>query len=163
MGDLIFELLELSFLLLVLVSRALPLAPTSMSLAALLVLARFLLVRLICIGSRVWFGYVLFLVYVGGLLVLFIYVCMVRRNYSFGENLGHFFSFLRLAILIASFTPLGPSKNFLGLRAYSSGAWLVAPELFSFFVRLVLILLVVFLGVVRIVVGTRALIVATNK
>jgi high-affinity Fe2+/Pb2+ permease len=31
--------------------------------------------------SRVWFAYVLFLVYVGGLLVLFIYICLVRRNY----------------------------------------------------------------------------------
>ena len=51
--------------------------------AAALVLLSGILVSTMAYVSRYWFSYVLFLVYVGGLLVIFIYVCLVRRNFPF--------------------------------------------------------------------------------
>lgn len=55
-----------------------------MGVGVLLFILRLLIAVKIGLIIRSWYAYMLFLVYVGGLLVMFIYICIIRRNYQLG-------------------------------------------------------------------------------
>lgn len=54
-----------------------------------------------------WYAYILFLVYVGGLLVIFIYICIISRNLQ----LGGVFSLSGLGLTIIILTLVGQFIN----------------------------------------------------
>lgn len=128
----------------------LPLFKNPIRIAAIVVAISLLIVRVISLFSSFWFSYVLFLVYVGGLLVIFIYICLVRRNYPFK------FRVRRLAfILLASYgvslrreRPYAP--RLLGSNAWVGGEGLLDSRNISIFLFLAVLLLIMLLVVVRV-------------
>lgn len=92
-----------------------------------------------------WYGILLFLIYVGGLLVLFLYVIMLRRNFvvSFSLNLAIFFLLINIIIII--FTK-DLNLNLERLIFECSIDFSIGT-----FLRLGILLLVVFFSVVHIV------------
>nr|UXC95399.1 NADH dehydrogenase subunit 6 [Megaustenia imperator imperator] len=55
--------------------------------------------------TSTWYGYMLFLVYIGGLLVMFIYICMISSNFRLGEgyiNLWEVMFLLTLMFMVLS-------------------------------------------------------------
>nr|YP_010574486.1 NADH dehydrogenase subunit 6 [Onchidium reevesii]ADZ61657.1 NADH dehydrogenase subunit 6 [Onchidium reevesii]UZH97727.1 NADH dehydrogenase subunit 6 [Onchidium reevesii] len=154
-----FELSHL-FLFFVLFSMALfPVMGSPLSMGGALIATSFGVVSLMSIFSSSWYGYVLFLVYIGGLLVLFIYVCMVSSNFPFMINPSLAFSVFGLAGLAGLFMPSTQPKRILGGSLYETGAEL---SLFLF-VSLVVILLAAFLAVARIVAGGGSLVIESRK
>lgn len=100
--------------------------------------------------SRWWYAYILFLVYIGGLLVIFIYVCLVRRNYPFFVNSNQIVLLLRASLRVRYIISLKPvSIGFLGRELWDSGRGLVFDRSLSLFVGLVVLLLLILLVVVR--------------
>ena len=67
---------------------------SSVALGGLLIFLRIFLSVRVGFQLRRWYGCILFIVYVGGLLVLFLYVIILRRNFylkTSGKLLGLFF------------------------------------------------------------------------
>nr|YP_002727976.1 NADH dehydrogenase subunit 6 [Pyramidella dolabrata]AAR21557.2 NADH dehydrogenase subunit 6 [Pyramidella dolabrata] len=140
------------------------LAATPFSLGASLIWISFLVVSSISFSSSSWYAYVLFLVYVGGLLVLFIYICMVSSNFEFSTGLKLWpFIILLGSIGLVDFSIEGPSRV-LGYSTWDSGYLMVSDSGLPLFVGLVCLLLLVFLVVVRVVVtsGSMAVVVSSN-
>jgi hypothetical protein len=54
-------------------------------LGILLFLLRLFILILIGTIVNVWYAYILFLVYIGGLLVIFIYICIISRNFKLNK------------------------------------------------------------------------------
>nr|AAM33109.1 NADH dehydrogenase subunit 6 [Umbraculum mediterraneum] len=139
----------MSLLILVLLSTF-PLFKNPVSLGAVLVLISFYLVSLISLFSGWWYSYILFLVYIGGLLVMFMYVCLVTSNYPFLLNVNQIIFLLTFSVLISYFMSLKPvNLNFSGMELWVSGEGLVNDSSLSMFIGLVLILLIMLLVVVR--------------
>lgn len=122
---------------------------TPRSLAAAIVFLRGCLVSFISLTSSFWFSYVLFLVYVGGLLVIFIYVCLVRRNFPFRLNLSQGLFFLGVSVLFLFGLSSPTLKSSLGYSSWSSGTDLVENRRLSLFLFLAVLLLLILLVVVR--------------
>ena len=116
------------------------------SMAAALILIRFCFISIIGISSRWFFSYILFLVYVGGLLVIFIYICLIRRNFSFERN---FVLFLPTIFLSYSMRAKPFRESFLGISNSERGLLLVSVGYLWLFVGLAILLLVLLLLVVR--------------
>lgn len=126
-----------------------PIYKTPSSLAAVLVLIRGILVSLMRLVSRFWFSYILFLVYIGGLLVIFIYVCLVSRNYPFRLDPVQLRCALFASCLVSFIIDYGKAKSVLGSSGFISGTGLVEDTSISLFVFLVVLLLVMLLVIVR--------------
>nr|AAM33118.1 NADH dehydrogenase subunit 6 [Aplysia punctata] len=127
-----------------------PLYKNPISLGAVLVLISFCFVSLASLLSSWWYSYVLFLVYIGGLLVLFIYVCLVSSNYPFLMNSNQVVLSLVISLggsYILSLKPV--AMNFLGSSLWDSGGNLVSNTSLSLFGGLVILLLLMLLVVVR--------------
>lgn len=127
-----------------------PLFKNPISLAAIVVGIRLFLVSMISLYSRFWFSYVLFLVYVGGLLVIFIYICLVRRNYPFKFRINGFICALVISFIGRIFGRNVLVGNFLGFRAWTNGRSLLEKRNISIFLFLAVLLLTILLVVVRI-------------
>nr|QXX99471.1 NADH dehydrogenase subunit 6 [Laevapex fuscus] len=84
-----------------------------------------------------WYSYILFLVYIGGLLVLFMYVCMMSSNDKVFMKLPNLFMIFLLYILFGNFC-YNISFECSNMNPL-------------FFISLVLTLLIGFLGVLRVV------------
>nr|YP_009353569.1 NADH dehydrogenase subunit 6 [Ellobium chinense]AQX92056.1 NADH dehydrogenase subunit 6 [Ellobium chinense] len=154
-----FELVAFLFSLTFFLMAMFPVFSSPIGLGGVLVLISFSLVCLVSVMASSWYGYILFLVYIGGLLVLFIYVCMVSSNYPLVLGPQQAVSLLFLALMASLFIS-GPSPaRFLGWSTWESGAQLSL----ALFVGLVILLLVVFLAIVRVVSGGGALTVETSK
>ena len=107
-----------------------------------------------------WYGFILFLIYVGGLLVIFAYVATLSPNTLFGgANSLLFFlgaqTVLPLAIYYTSFLDIAfltnPSFNFKETSILKShGIELVSPIIISILIRLAVILLINLIVVVKI-------------
>nr|ARI50063.1 NADH dehydrogenase subunit 6 [Margarites vorticiferus] len=105
-----------------------------------------------------WYGYVLFLVYVGGLLVMFAYVSALAPNTFFSSAkafVAFFCSFLVLFIgFFMVFTPDFSSllvSNYVDGKMFSmSGSMLVSPSSVSLLIVLGIVLLVNLLAVVKV-------------
>nr|YP_003495113.1 NADH dehydrogenase subunit 6 [Platevindex mortoni]ADD37168.1 NADH dehydrogenase subunit 6 [Platevindex mortoni]UZH97740.1 NADH dehydrogenase subunit 6 [Platevindex mortoni] len=136
-----------------------PITGSPLSMGGALIATSFCLVSLMAIFSSSWYGYVLFLVYIGGLLVLFIYVCMVSSNFPFVLSPSLTFFVVGLAALAGLFMPSSLPKRVLGGSLYEAGGDL---SLFLF-VSLVVILLAAFLAVARIVSGGGSLAIESRK
>lgn len=133
--------------------RIFPLLTRPISLGGLLIFIRICFVILISLISRAWYGYLLFLVYIGGLLVLFIYICIIRSNTVFKVEIPQV---LLMFILLTFYYRVYYSKIswfFLGRSSFDSGNIL---NIFIF-ISLVIVLLIVFLAVVQIVKLKRSL------
>ena len=126
-----------------------PLCRSPVSLGVVLILSRFGFVAILSFFSRWWYSYILFLVYIGGLLVLFIYVCLIRSNYPFSESSGLITLFFLSSGVsyIMRFKPL--PKRFLGISVFDVGAGLGRNSFLWVFIGLVILLLVILLVVVR--------------
>merc|ERR1711976_644423 len=99
-----------------------------------------------------WYGFILFLIYVGGLLVIFAYVATLSPNTLFGGAGALLFllgaqGILPLAIYYTSFLDsrflTNPAHNFKDISILKShGIELVSPIIISVLVSLALILLI---------------------
>nr|YP_002726377.1 NADH dehydrogenase subunit 6 [Siphonaria pectinata]AAR21548.1 NADH dehydrogenase subunit 6 [Siphonaria pectinata] len=151
------------FLLMVVCSFLLltfPMYKNPASQGGVLVVISFYLVALMSLTSSVWFSYVLFLVYIGGLLVMFIYVCLVSSNYPFKLSSVQVISGLSMSLIVAEWMPEVAPSYFLGSSTWVSGAGLIQEVNVGLFLSLVVLLLFMLLVVVRstgvgaVVVGT---------
>nr|YP_010608772.1 NADH dehydrogenase subunit 6 [Succinea erythrophana]WAO26019.1 NADH dehydrogenase subunit 6 [Succinea erythrophana] len=112
-----------------------------------LFLLSLMLIKSLSMMSSVWFAYLMFMVYIGGLLVLFIYICMVTSNYKFSLTFsslaiiieGLFF----LLILLTNF--ILPSKFIM-----CSPQSMISFPMFLMYV-LIFFLLLIFFSIVHII------------
>jgi len=142
--------LKLLLFLTLLLFSTYPLYKNPIRLGAVLVLLSFRLVAFAAMFGSWWYAYVLFLVYIGGLLVMFIYVCLVTSNYPFRINPNMVGILLSASVLGAYVLSLQPvALAFLGSETWDSGSILVRDRLLSLFVGLVILLLLILLVVVR--------------
>nr|YP_004222536.1 NADH dehydrogenase subunit 6 [Micromelo undatus]ABK92254.1 NADH dehydrogenase subunit 6 [Micromelo undatus] len=134
-----------------LLSLFLPLYKNPVSMAGLVVMLSFFLISIMACLSSQWYSYVLFLVYVGGLLVMFIYVCLVSSNYPFQVKMEGLLSssFLTMILMSSIYNNMSLSSNFSGKMSSGAGATLVLDSSLSLFIGLVILLLAMLLVVVR--------------
>nr|AUJ21243.1 NADH dehydrogenase subunit 6 [Hypselodoris bullocki] len=127
-----------------------PLFKNPVSMVSMVVTTSVLFVSMISFFFSFWFSYVLFLVYVGGLLVLFIYICLVSSNYPFKFSINGLMSGLFISFLMSVLNnnPLNPM--FLGQSTWSNGSNLLEESNISVFLFLAILLLMMLLVVVRI-------------
>nr|YP_009378966.1 NADH dehydrogenase subunit 6 [Nembrotha kubaryana]ARI43839.1 NADH dehydrogenase subunit 6 [Nembrotha kubaryana] len=127
-----------------------PLFKNPISMAAMVVAISLSVVSMISLFSSFWFSYVLFLVYVGGLLVMFIYICLVSSNYPFKFSTVGFvctlLGSLFLSVKMESVLPL----SFVGSNSWINGESLMESSNISIFLFLAVLLLAMLLVVVRI-------------
>ena len=116
----------------------------------MVVVIRLVVVSIISLFSRFWFSYVLFLVYVGGLLVIFIYICLVSSNYPFKFSVNGFICIIFGSCFISLIRGGSLIPIFLGFRSWSSGERLLEIRNISIFLFLAVLLLIILLVVVRI-------------
>nr|YP_009250780.1 NADH dehydrogenase subunit 6 [Phyllidia ocellata]AMY15500.1 NADH dehydrogenase subunit 6 [Phyllidia ocellata]WNR50643.1 NADH dehydrogenase subunit 6 [Phyllidia ocellata] len=127
-----------------------PLFKNPISMAAMLVCISLVMVIMISMLSSFWFSYVLFLVYVGGLLVLFIYICLVSSNYPFKFNLVSLLCIMLGSCLISLKSESSLPLGILGFSTWVSGENLMNDKNLSLFLFLAILLLSMLLVVVRI-------------
>nr|YP_010930443.1 NADH dehydrogenase subunit 6 [Chromodoris lochi]WKL06542.1 NADH dehydrogenase subunit 6 [Chromodoris lochi] len=127
-----------------------PLFKNPISLAAMVVGISLFLVSMMSLYSSFWFSYVLFLVYVGGLLVMFIYICLVSSNYPFKFSVNGFICALVVSFIGSIFSSNVLVGNFLGFSAWTNGSSLLEKSNISIFLFLAVLLLTMLLVVVRI-------------
>nr|YP_010400352.1 NADH dehydrogenase subunit 6 [Indothais javanica]UQS76051.1 NADH dehydrogenase subunit 6 [Indothais javanica] len=116
-----------------------------------------------CIASAItlssWYGYILFLIYVGGLLVMFAYVAALSPNVLFGSGAP----VILFGISLLAFMIFLSSTNLVDLPflSYSSevskfsflkiyGSEMVSPQMISILIGLAVILLINLIVVVKI-------------
>nr|AAM33115.1 NADH dehydrogenase subunit 6 [Camachoaglaja africana] len=133
----------------ILLILSLPMYSSPISLGAILVLTSSTFVGMMALYSSWWYSYILFLVYIGGLLVLFIYVCLISSNYPFfGSAELIMLSFISSGLTyLISIKPY--SKSFLGPSLFNMGEMLVNNFFLWVFVGLAVLLLILLLVVVR--------------
>nr|YP_009738990.1 NADH dehydrogenase subunit 6 [Koreoleptoxis nodifila]QIC19430.1 NADH dehydrogenase subunit 6 [Koreoleptoxis nodifila] len=137
-----------------------PLMAQPLSLGLSIMLSTMFLCILIAMYLSSWYGYILFLIYVGGLLVMFAYVAALSPNILF-SGMGPFLFFLSTQTLvpIMVFNSIFLDTNNLSflagqLELTSSmkilGSELASPSLISILVGLGIILLINLVVVVKI-------------
>nr|YP_010373185.1 NADH dehydrogenase subunit 6 [Cadlina koreana]UPI11651.1 NADH dehydrogenase subunit 6 [Cadlina koreana] len=127
-----------------------PLFKNPISMAGMVVAISLAMVSMISLFSSFWFSYVLFLVYVGGLLVMFIYICLVSSNYPFKLSLIGMSSILVGSCFFSLKSESMLTFKFLGHSTWMSGEKLMESTNLSIFLFLAILLLVMLLVVVRI-------------
>uniref|UniRef100_A0AB39CBY5 NADH-ubiquinone oxidoreductase chain 6 n=1 Tax=Lambis scorpius TaxID=3104388 RepID=A0AB39CBY5_9CAEN len=137
----------------------LPLMAQPLSLGLVIMLLTLMMCCLSALLISSWYGYILFLIYVGGLLVMFAYVAALSPNvlFSGGYPVVLFFITIPLLCLIFYFYPFIDlnSLNYASLYSdYSNlktyGIELVSPDMISVLIGLGLILLINLVVVVKI-------------
>nr|QOW07332.1 NADH dehydrogenase subunit 6 [Costapex baldwinae] len=106
-----------------------------------------------------WYGFILFLIYVGGLLVMFAYVAALSPNVLFGGGYPVMIMFLVLipmtfifySYYLTDLPSLGYLTDFLNLKFLKMyGTEMVSPQMISILVGLAIILLINLVVVVKI-------------
>nr|YP_010952836.1 NADH dehydrogenase subunit 6 [Tetraloides nigrifrons]WMQ53256.1 NADH dehydrogenase subunit 6 [Tetraloides nigrifrons] len=110
-----------------------------------------------------WFSYILFMIFLGGMLVLFIYVASLASNEFFNFSLMTFFFFSFLLLVLVLFTSfldpvLTSSKSSIFLSAVNMNlmstpitiSWIYSQPLMNFTLFIILYLLLTLLVVVKI-------------
>nr|YP_009498371.1 NADH dehydrogenase subunit 6 [Biomphalaria choanomphala]AWK49482.1 NADH dehydrogenase subunit 6 [Biomphalaria choanomphala] len=100
-------------------------------------------VMLMSIFFNMWYSYILFLVYIGGLLVLFIYMCMMSTNEKFHFKLVILY-FLPVFFCLQKFDMI--ESKFMGYSCYESSYYMSM----SMFLGLVVVLFITLLSILRI-------------
>lgn len=137
-----------------------PLIGQPLSLGLAIIVSTFFICVLTAIYLSSWYGFILFLIYVGGLLVMFAYVATLSPNTLFGGAGPIFFLggaqvLLPLALFFTPFVdfslltiPFQKKEDLTLLKA--CGIELVSPMIISVLIRLALILLINLIVVVKI-------------
>nr|YP_010574745.1 NADH dehydrogenase subunit 6 [Doris odhneri]UZI00316.1 NADH dehydrogenase subunit 6 [Doris odhneri] len=139
-----------------------PLLKNPISMAAMIVVISLCLVSAISVFSSFWFSYVLFLVYVGGLLVMFIYICLVSSNFPFKFSVNGLIFALFCSFMISLSNKGALTVNFLGYSSWVTGDSLAETKNISIFLFLAVLLLAMLLVVVR-VSGASSFVVSNEK
>nr|APH08711.1 NADH dehydrogenase subunit 6 [Pygmaeconus traillii] len=135
----------------------LPLMAQPLSLGLVIILSTLLMCLVGAMTLSSWYSYILFLIYVGGLLVMFAYVAALSPNVLFGQSVDLFFIFgvLISMILFSNYMLIDPysSGNFLSNEQKilkGCGIELVSNHMISVLIGLVFILLINLIVVVKI-------------
>nr|YP_009154099.1 NADH dehydrogenase subunit 6 [Gandalfus puia]AKC99390.1 NADH dehydrogenase subunit 6 [Gandalfus puia] len=109
-----------------------------------------------------WFSYILFMIFLGGMLVLFIYVASLASNefFSFSSSMFMFYSLTFLIftttcfyldpILISNFSSIPSSSLYLQLSTISIVSWIYSNTVMNFTLFIVMYLLLTLIVVVKI-------------
>nr|YP_009498345.1 NADH dehydrogenase subunit 6 [Biomphalaria pfeifferi]AWK49456.1 NADH dehydrogenase subunit 6 [Biomphalaria pfeifferi] len=100
-------------------------------------------VLIMSVFFNMWYSYILFLVYIGGLLVLFIYMCMMSTNEKFHFKLVILY-FLPIFLFLQTSEVIG--SKFMGYSCYESSYYMSM----SMFLSLVVVLFITLLSILRI-------------
>nr|YP_009503146.1 NADH dehydrogenase subunit 6 [Gelasimus borealis]AXA13748.1 NADH dehydrogenase subunit 6 [Gelasimus borealis]AZZ73253.1 NADH dehydrogenase subunit 6 [Gelasimus borealis] len=109
-----------------------------------------------------WFSYILFLIFLGGMLVLFIYVASIASNETFIPSMSYFFVVAASLILSLSLLVLDPfltssssslpwSSFFVSASVPSTISWIYNSPSMSFTIFVICYLLLMLIIVVKIV------------
>nr|WNO19114.1 NADH dehydrogenase subunit 6 [Concholepas concholepas] len=148
----IFSMAFSSFLLLPFMSQ-----PLSLGLVVMMSTLFMCITSAITLSS--WYGYILFLIYVGGLLVMFAYVAALSPNVLFGSGsplIFFAFSFFIFLVFLFNLNLIDlPLLNYISeasslgfLKVY--GSEMVSPQMISILIGLAIILLINLIVVVKI-------------
>nr|YP_003204817.1 NADH dehydrogenase subunit 6 [Tritia reticulata]ACF04898.1 NADH dehydrogenase subunit 6 [Tritia reticulata] len=137
----------------------LPLMMQPLSLGLVVMTSTLLMCFISAITLSSWYGYILFLIYVGGLLVMFAYVAALSPNVLFGKGTPMLFFMVTILPVSAVFysMPLIDMSSISYLNIFSEmkflkiyGIEMVAPQMISILIGLALILLINLIVVVKI-------------
>nr|BAJ09652.1 NADH dehydrogenase subunit 6 [Cerithidea djadjariensis]BAJ09660.1 NADH dehydrogenase subunit 6 [Cerithidea djadjariensis]BDA99912.1 NADH dehydrogenase subunit 6 [Pirenella pupiformis] len=137
-----------------------PLMAQPLSLGLSIMFSTMLLCLAVGMFLSSWYGYILFLIYVGGLLVMFAYVAALSPNVLFGGGGPFIFLaftqfFVPVVLFNSTFLDMSSLSPFLSSREMLSsmkilGIELVSPSLVSVLVGLGVVLLINLIVVVKI-------------
>nr|YP_010536714.1 NADH dehydrogenase subunit 6 [Trochus sacellum]UYC29886.1 NADH dehydrogenase subunit 6 [Trochus sacellum] len=131
--------------------------PLSLGLCVMVLSVIFCLLISLSVSS--WYGYILFLVYVGGLLVMFAYVSALAPNNYFSsvKSLMGFFSVFVVSFMVIGglyfidYNLVSSVGEFSGVKGMAcSGMMIISPSSMSLIIVLGTILLVNLLAVVKV-------------
>nr|WRW10865.1 NADH dehydrogenase subunit 6 [Melampus sincaporensis] len=112
-----------------------------------LITLSFIVSCLIGAASSSWYSLILFLVFVGGVLVLFTYVCMVSSNFVVTNLSSQLAISLVISTLVMTMAAGPLEAGWMGFSLSSDGHEISLVTLLS----LVVLLLAAFLGIVRVI------------
>nr|WBV77011.1 NADH dehydrogenase subunit 6 [Phestilla sp. CUS-2023] len=150
------------FSFLVFVVFCFPMFYSPVSMVGILLFMSLMFVSLLSFFSSFWYSYILFLVYVGGLLVLLIYICLASSNFPLMLNPEVFIVVFFISLVSSSLGDWSEPMKFLGQSNWVSGEMLAEGGNLSIFIFLVVMLLMMLLVVVR-VSGTGFSIIVNDK
>nr|YP_010939799.1 NADH dehydrogenase subunit 6 [Charonia tritonis]QJF73052.1 NADH dehydrogenase subunit 6 [Charonia tritonis]WLF86358.1 NADH dehydrogenase subunit 6 [Charonia tritonis] len=137
----------------------LPLMAQPLSLGLVIMFSTLMMCSVSAMLLSSWYGYILFLIYVGGLLVMFAYVAALSPNVLFGSGTPLIF-FAFMLFMLGSIMFVYPLIDFTSLEylgSYSKlkflkmyGTEMVSPQMISILIGLAIILLVNLVVVVKI-------------
>nr|APH08682.1 NADH dehydrogenase subunit 6 [Lilliconus sagei] len=136
----------------------LPLMKQPLSLGLVIMLSTLFMCLVAAITLSQWYAYILFLIYVGGLLVMFAYVASLSPNVLFGGG-GPIYMFIVSTVFLVFFMYTYPfidsSSIFILLSNQlkylkSCGIELISPHMISILIGLAIILLINLIAVVKI-------------
>nr|QTT61231.1 NADH dehydrogenase subunit 6 [Tritia sp. t LAG-2017] len=137
----------------------LPLMMQPLSLGLVIMISTLLMCFISAMTLSSWYGYILFLIYVGGLLVMFAYVAALSPNVLFGKGTPMLFFIFTILPASAMFysLPLIDMSFISYMNTFSEtkflkiyGIEMVAPQMISILIGLALILLINLIVVVKI-------------
>nr|YP_009509691.1 NADH dehydrogenase subunit 6 [Penion chathamensis]AXF46294.1 NADH dehydrogenase subunit 6 [Penion chathamensis]AXF46307.1 NADH dehydrogenase subunit 6 [Penion chathamensis] len=137
----------------------LPLMVQPLSLGLVIMMSTLLMCFISAVTLSSWYGYILFLIYVGGLLVMFAYVAALSPNVLFGSGTPMLvFSILVFPLAaIFYFYPLIDLSSIGYFHIFSElkflkmyGVEMVSPQMISILIGLAIILLINLIVVVKV-------------
>nr|YP_009503322.1 NADH dehydrogenase subunit 6 [Leucosyrinx sp. MNHN IM 2013-19304]AXA45398.1 NADH dehydrogenase subunit 6 [Leucosyrinx sp. MNHN IM 2013-19304] len=143
----------------------LPLMGQPLSLGLVIMLSTLWMCVISAMTLSSWYGYILFLIYVGGLLVMFAYVAALSPNVLFGKGtpILLFMVMNILFILTMYFYPMVDLSSISDFSSYNMlkflktyGIEMVSPQMISILIGLAVILLINLIVVVKICYYQRA-------
>nr|YP_010884212.1 NADH dehydrogenase subunit 6 [Pila globosa]WIW42430.1 NADH dehydrogenase subunit 6 [Pila globosa] len=136
----------------------LPLMTQPLSMGLVIMMSTFFMCLSGSLFFSSWYMYILFLVYIGGLLVMFVYVAALMPNMLFTKSKNLFLFFLLQILMFYLFhhnfmkCPESiKAQEYLGDKMlWFYGMELISNEMFSIFIGLAIILLLNLIAVVKI-------------
>nr|YP_009093868.1 NADH dehydrogenase subunit 6 [Marisa cornuarietis]AIT57576.1 NADH dehydrogenase subunit 6 [Marisa cornuarietis] len=135
-----------------------PLMMQPLSLGLVLMFSTLLMCILSGLFLSSWYAYILFLIYVGGLLVMFAYVAALMPNMLFmSKNSGFFFLALQIPLIYFFYSHMFKTLKTISYSDFNKfkmvsyfGLEFVSPLMISVFIGLAIILLANLVAVVKI-------------
>nr|YP_010835865.1 NADH dehydrogenase subunit 6 [Pila virens]WGC89384.1 NADH dehydrogenase subunit 6 [Pila virens] len=135
-----------------------PLMTQPLSMGLTIMLSTFLMCLSGSLFFSPWYMYILFLVYVGGLLVMFAYVAALMPNMLFTKNKDLFLFFMLQVLMFCLFYfNVVKCPETMSMQEYLNekmlwfyGVELISDQMFSVFIGLAIILLLNLIAVVKI-------------